>query len=104
MKDGADQTGGRASDDIGSRWVNAVTGHRVPPIVSWCITAPYVPFFVFAMQMVPLSAVSSFASSSKGSRRFPLYHRQMLHFCREIVLLRRVCLSAGVVYSPTHSR
>jgi hypothetical protein len=87
-----------------SRRANAATGHRVPPIASWCTTAPFVPFFVFAMQMVPLSAVSSVARSVAGSRRIPLHHRRISHFRRAIVRLRRFFLPAGVVYSPTRSR
>ena len=87
-----------------SRRANAATGHRVPLIASWCTTAPFAPFFVFAMQMVPLSAVSSVARSAEGSRRIPFHHRRMLHFRRAIVRLRFFRLIAGVVYSPTSSR
>ena len=71
-------------------WANAAT-----PIASWCTTSPFVPFFVLAMQMVALSAVSSVASPTKGFRRWPLHHRRMSHFRSEIVCLRRFALSAG---------
>ena len=87
-----------------SRRASAPTGHRVPPIASWCTTAPFVPFCVFAMQMVALSAESSVASSDDWFRRCPLHHRQMSHFRSAMVRFRRFAFRAGVVYSPTCSR
>ena len=47
-----------------NRRASAAAGHRVPPIASWCTTAPFVPFFVLAMQMVALSEVSSVVSAA----------------------------------------
>ena len=79
-----------------SRQASAATWNRVPPIALWCTTAPFVLFFVFSMQMVPLSAVSSVARSAKGSRRIPLHHRRMSHFRRAIVRLQRFRLIVGV--------
>ena len=83
---------------------SAATGHSVPPIASWCTTAPFVPFFVCAMRIVALSAVISVVSGALGLRSRPLHQRRMSHLCNAMVRFLRFRINAGVVYSPTRSR
>ncbi len=40
-----------------TRQANAATGHVGPWTALWCTTAPLVPFFVLAMEIVALFAV-----------------------------------------------
>jgi hypothetical protein len=82
----------------------AATGHQAPPIALWCTTAPFVPFLVWAMQIVALSAVRRMGSGEEMSNSLPLRHRRILHFCSAVVRFRRCAAGAGVVYLPTRRR
>jgi hypothetical protein len=89
------------------RWARADTGHIGPPNASWCTTAPFVPFLVFAMQIVVLSAVSSVVNPAEWGISTPFRHIQISQSLRAIV---RLALGGcplgglGVVYSPTWRR
>ncbi len=80
----------------------AATGQIRPPIASWCTTAPFVPFLVYAMHMVVLSACISARSTAECGIMFPRYHNLISQSRRGIVLF--VLARCGVVYSPTRRR
>jgi hypothetical protein len=83
---------------------NAATGHRCPPMASWCTTAFFVPFLVLAMHIVALSAVRRVARGAFGLRSTPRHHKRMSHLRSAIVRFTRCAVGAGVVYSPTRRR
>jgi hypothetical protein len=64
-----------------SRLAKAATGHRWPPMASWCTTAFFVPFMVLAMQIVALWTIHcssdppeiSFAMSYCGHYPLPRF-------------------------------
>ena len=80
----------------------AATGQIMPPIASWCTTAPFVPFLVCAMHMVALSACKSAFRPAECGITFPLYHNLISQSRRGIVLF--VLARCGEVYSPTRRR
>jgi len=82
---------------------NAATGQILPPMASWWMTAPFVPFFVCAMEMVALSACKRTLRLELWSSRTPQRHSWTSNFLRGTVcFVPRAC--AGFVYSPTWKR
>ena len=84
------------------RRASAAIGHIGPPKASWWMTAPLVPFLVFAMQIVALSAVMSVASVAECGRGSPCRHNRTSQLRIGMVRLSRG--DPGHVYSPTLSR